>query len=624
MTLSFSFIEQIWFLGIAFFVLFLPGMVWVTWRNSHDKDMVEQLADAVGISIALIASIALIFYLAGWKFNGLILFLFFAFGLLAVLAALLRHRDILPRKQVLTTLSIFAVLLLMVAWRSFQARSLAFPAWVDSVHHVLVIQKILDVHGLPATLAPELPVPFTYHYGFHIVTALWSSISRLNPTDSVLWLGQVLNALLALGIYRLAKVFWKDWRIAVIAALLTTFALQMPAYYLTWGRYTLITGLLVMLPAMAAALEVVGQNAKRETVLRLVVLTAGLGLVHYMALLFLGLFVAVVLIERFICLLRQRREQTPTTALVKGRDLWRLALAALTGILLALPWLLPMLRAQGKNASVAVSIPDWQNFKNMVQYIIYLLGPQHNYWLLGLSALGFLLAILQRRAKELTLWTTLLLILSVPWGLKLGPFRPDHMAIILFIPAALLLAYFLVQVFVFVSRRLGWHLGQAFLILSTGALLLWGGLQTRSVINPVTVLADQSDRRALDWIATNISSDARFFANVALWQFRTYRGVDGGYWITPYTRRFSIALPSLYTSANRVQYDQWESWLSTASQVSTCDSTFWSLVRDANLGYVYSRENKGSLQPSGLEGCETIEQIYEWEGVHIYQIRSIP
>ena len=624
MILSYSLVEQIWFFGIALIVLFLPGMVWVAWTQTSDKDIVEQLADAAGISVALIAIVGLIFYLGSWQFNGLILFLIFAIALLAFLAALLRRRDIFPRKQVLTSIAIFAVLLLMVAWRFFQARALVLPAWVDSVHHVLIVQKILDARGLPQSLAPELPVSFHYHYGFHIITALWSAISKLNPTDSVLWLGQVLNALLALGIYRVAKAIWNDWRIAVVAALLITFAFQMPAYYLTWGRYTLITGLLCMLPAMAATLDVVKPGASRESVLRLIILTAGLSLVHYMALLFLGLFTAVVLVERLVSLWREKTVKLSSVDSLSSRDLWRLALASLTGIFIALPWLIPMLQAQGSNAAVSVTIPGWQNFKNTFQYIIYLLGPRHNYWLLALSLPGFLLAIFQRKARGLTLWTALLMILTIPWGLKLGPFRPDHMAIILFLPAGWLLAFFLVQVSTYLSRRVDFRLGMILLIVSTGGLLGWGGLQTRSVLNAVTVLVDQSDRQALDWVSANTAADARFFANTTPWQFNTFRGVDGGYWITPYTRRFSLAMPSLSISAAKDQYEQWQAWQSSASMVTTCDSSFWSLVREADLDYIYLHAGKGSLQPSGLEDCETIEQVFELDGVHIYQIHAIP
>ena len=51
---------------------------------------------------------------------------------------------------------------------------------------------------------------------------------------------------------------------AALAALLVGFVFQMPAYYLTWGRFTLLTGLVVLGPAMAAALDVFKGPDRRD------------------------------------------------------------------------------------------------------------------------------------------------------------------------------------------------------------------------------------------------------------------------------------------------------------------------------------------------------------------------
>ena len=50
-----------------------------------------------------------------------------------------------------------------------------------------------------------------------------------------------------------AKAAWGDVTRAALAGLFTAFAFHMPAYYLTWGRYPLLAGLLVLPLAMAAA-----------------------------------------------------------------------------------------------------------------------------------------------------------------------------------------------------------------------------------------------------------------------------------------------------------------------------------------------------------------------------------
>jgi len=144
----------------------------------------------------------------------------------------------------------------LIAWRLYQAVELVLPPWVDSLHHVLIVRKIIETGGLPIDLSPYLPVPFYYHFAFHSFTAEFSVLSQLSPDQAVLILGQMLNAAIGLSVYTLGRALFKDWRPAVLAGLLTAFFTQMPAYYLTWGRYTLLTGLVIMPLAMAVAIKV--------------------------------------------------------------------------------------------------------------------------------------------------------------------------------------------------------------------------------------------------------------------------------------------------------------------------------------------------------------------------------
>jgi hypothetical protein len=467
-------------------------------------------------------------------------------------------------------------------------------------------------------LAPELDVPLFYHYGFHLIAALFSWISRLEPVQAVLWFGQVINALVVLGIYRLSKALWHRKLPAIFAALLVGLAFQMPAYYLTWGRYTLLTGLLVMLPAMAIAYELVMNGFSRERGLRLLVLTAGLALVHYLALFYFGLFLLSLAIERAVTWLRQPDAQE--RQLIFQR-LWQMAVAAAGGIIVALAWLLRMLNAQSSQVNVQVVLPSAENLGSY-QYILYLLGPTHNYFLMGAAVLGLILIWWQKNTRGLALWTSLMVILSFPWGIRFGPFRPDHMAIVLFIPASLLLSYTWVTGCQWLQSHVHKYVGLAVLVGGAVGLLAWGAWQTRNVTNAVTILADQADWTALEWIDDNLPQDARFLTNTTIWQYQMYRGVDGGYWILPKTRRFAIALPGLYAYGSSEQRAQWENWMERAALVHACDDGFWSLVKDAQLSYVYLHSGKGTLQPAAMIDCPNVEAIFERNGVWIYQIHA--
>ena len=127
---------------------------------------------------------------------------------------------------------------------------------------------------------------------------------------------------------------------------------------------------------------------------------------------------------------------------------------------------------------------------------------------------------------------------------------------------------------------------------------------------------------ALDWIEKNVPGDARFLTNTTIWQFQTYRGVDGGYWIIPETGRFALALPGLYGYGTADERDDWVNWMERAAVVHACDDGLWSLVKDAQLNYIYLRSGKGSLQPDAMVDCPNILVVYHQGGVWIYQINA--
>ncbi|MBE0686430.1 MAG: hypothetical protein IH585_10555, partial [Anaerolineaceae bacterium] len=179
MVLSYPFSEQILLAATAILVLTIPGLVWILFFKNDGRDLVERLGDIIGLSISSMAILGMIFFFLGWRFSsGLIVVLFVVLALVA-LFLLIKHRANIHRIHLLCLLGTGLVLLLVIAFRFYQAKDLVFPAWVDSVHHVLITQKITDYGGLPETLAPDLDVPLFYHYGFHLIAALFSWISQL-------------------------------------------------------------------------------------------------------------------------------------------------------------------------------------------------------------------------------------------------------------------------------------------------------------------------------------------------------------------------------------------------------------------------------------------------------------
>ena len=245
---------------LACVCLLLPGMAWWAWLGERQEDPILSFVQAVGISLAMIPLLALAGFVTGLRFSIALIVILLLVCLLLVVGGLIQHGFWLPRRYRLHLVIGLAVFGSVLAWRFYQARDLLLPNWVDSQHHFLIIKTILESGGVPQDLMPYLPMPFYYHFGNHAVTALFTALSNLPIGQAMLILGQVLNAAVGLSVYALGKTLWRNWRPALAAALLVSFATRMPAYYLSWGRYTLLTGLVLLPLAMGQAINLCAEN----------------------------------------------------------------------------------------------------------------------------------------------------------------------------------------------------------------------------------------------------------------------------------------------------------------------------------------------------------------------------
>ncbi len=142
---------------------------------------------------------------------------------------------------------------LILAVRLIMARDLAAPPWVDSVHHALITRLIVEQGVYPASYFPYGETANAhYHSGFHALLAAFTLLSGLEIPEAMLLLGQVLNALVStLGVYTFTRALRFSHRAGLLAALIAGLFTPMPAYYLSWGRYTQLAGLLLLPAAFA-------------------------------------------------------------------------------------------------------------------------------------------------------------------------------------------------------------------------------------------------------------------------------------------------------------------------------------------------------------------------------------
>ncbi|MEI7771358.1 MAG: hypothetical protein WCI67_15315 [Chloroflexales bacterium] len=239
-------------------LLIAPGYLVERAAPTAQLPALPRLTLWMGLSLSLVALLYLWLSTVGLALGAALLWGLAAALALAALAAAWRDLGTDGRRQATGSNWQAAILLAAVfaitLWaRLAQVDGLALPAWVDSVHHALMVRVAAETGMVPASLRPYLPVDdLPYHWGYHVFTATLMRLSGLDLPDAIMIPGQILNALCGIAVAGMARYLWRRPTAAVGAAIAAGLISIMPAYYVSWGRYPQLCGLL-MLPGLATA-----------------------------------------------------------------------------------------------------------------------------------------------------------------------------------------------------------------------------------------------------------------------------------------------------------------------------------------------------------------------------------
>lgn len=623
-------------------LLFLPGLLLcLSFPPASRYDMPSYLALALALSVAAWPLLLLWASAAGIKLTrerawGLVAVLLVAnvYGGTRTMKGAHAHqgnaarllRELKPCSACLPDIALAVVLLLTLATRLLHVRELVVPAWVDSLHHTLITQLIAEGGTVPSSYRPYLPMEdFHYHFGFHANAAMFTWLTGLPAHQAVLLLGQALNAAAALAAYAGAACLARSRWAGVAGALCVGLLSSMPAYYVSWGRYTQLTGLL-LLPALCQVTSqlLAGKGSSRGSWVFGVTLVGGLALTHYRVLVFYSFFVLAYIP---LALWRAGR---------MGFGLRRVFLAALALAALSLaaisPWAARFLgHVLPRVGEVYGGWAAPEGASNILSLAVLEMG-----WgrpLLYVAGAGAVWGLLRHKGKVLVLLATVgLCLLAANLHLvgldDIWLIHNESVMISLWLPMGLLCGWLVGDVIALLERalkRLARHgLGEELLplLLASGTIVLalWGSWHLVDVLNPITVLVTPEDLWAIEWVAQNTPPEARFLINTGKWMQEIRMGTDAGWWL-PLLAKRQTSLPCvLYAQGPKAYREAVNDLARTVEESKSLDDpALRARLAHEGITHVFVGARGGRLMPKELDASPYYRLRYASGPVRVYE-----
>jgi len=438
------------------------------------------------------------------------------------------------------------------------------PSWGDSVHHTLIVKLILDNQGLFKSWAPYAPLEsLTYHFGLHGDVACWAWLTGLAAHKALLFAGQFINALAVISLFPIALKLTREKYTALAAVSIAGLFFPFPGYFVNWGRYTQLAGL-VIFPGIVWLMEKIiesnrenaggRKNKNIKDIFILAFFFAGLFLTHYsMFILALTALSAWLIYEWGQAGLKLRPLIKPVLEVI---------LAHILMLILIFPWILGL--KQGRLFefflfSSASAKTIWQkigsNFSLWKHLDFYF---SDFYWIAALLALGAGLFFWRRLAILLLLWQSIALFLANLQPVFFGArnlITNDFLIFCLYIPISLLLATSLFWLLRYLENQLNFlNLAEVrrkwispILISVLIGLIISGMSSQARIVDPFFQMVTPEDLEAFKWIRENTPRKAKFIINGFLvYKETAAAGSDAGWWLPYFTGRRVFIPPLVY------------------------------------------------------------------------------
>jgi len=526
------------------------------------------------------------------------------------------------------------VLAVTLLTRFYLAHFYPYPAWTDSLHHILITDLVATTGKLPFDLQPYAPTGLDqYHLGMYALTGSLQVLAEIPAHQALLWMTQAINGLCGLGVFIILAKRVSPW--AGIAGMIVVglFSFQ-PALYFSWGRFTQGSSQTILLIAAFAAWEAIRAwkddwETDRASALTLAgvsaVLIAGVFLIHFRAAAFLLPLLAVICIYEFAIAVKSKQHGM--------RTFLSIVTIAVVSLVLILPALIPAMgfyvdrrstTTQATETNDTSSLSDNQYYANYDPQTLYEIGAKE--WMVGLTLLGVLFGLF-RKHRTLIIIMVIWILLLVGVGLLylldiplLAFTNLTGMMIMLYLPIGVILGTFSEDLAQLLSLQKHEKLATSLHWIGLFLVVVAAIFQINDVESFRQFMTD-SDEKAMNWIENNTPADAVFAVHTYYWLPDSPHGSDAGYFIPYYADRkttTSTMISSLGPGYETVM-DESEAVMSLYSS-----SPDIAALCALGVDYLYDGQKNpfdgSQFNIPAIEQSEGTQAIYQDGGVSIYKI----
>jgi hypothetical protein len=408
-----------------------------------------------------------------------------------------------------------------------------FPSYFDSAQHYLFIKEILAPMEAPGSATTSLPG--YYHFGFHFLAALLTTMARAEITATMLVLGQIILALLPFSAFFIVRHWTGSNAAGFLALILAAFGWYMPAHAMDWGKYPALASLaLIPFVLSIAYLFIENRNAlSKENFAGLIVL------------LLAGVSISVFLHSRSLVLYLLLTVVWLITVLWKKMPNWPRRMVFLLFLLIMVGQIVyiqskgllgPLFDAYGPKGILISLI--------VLVLTMFALRSYPGLVFFCIATIAFLLASLFFPLGSL-----------IPGYFNTTPLDRPYVQMILYLPLTLLAGFGLAGLEHALKDRAlpvgNRHAGVSKIIaaLLIALAAVHGLLRYELYPSDCCLLVSQDDLKAIQWLKENLPEGAHILASstdlnvLPTEQYQGSAGGDAGAWITPLTGRPVLYLP---------------------------------------------------------------------------------